>query len=150
MSARIALLTAMVFGLALVLSGCPQKTDTGVAKIETAPESLPTPPSEDEAAKAETEASDEAEATKTEPAAPSGEEAAKSEPAPAGDAGSLLQDRCTQCHGIDRVEKEKADAEEWGKIVKRMQGHAVKKQKTPIADDEAKQILEHILATYGQ
>jgi mono/diheme cytochrome c family protein len=68
----------------------------------------------------------------------------------APDAAALMQDRCTQCHGIDKVEKHKASAEEWGKIVAGMQKNAEKMRKTPITDEEAKQIVEHILATYAQ
>jgi mono/diheme cytochrome c family protein len=124
MRARVALLTLLALSLVLVLTGCPQKTETEVVQPET-----PQPPPE--------------------PAPPAGD-AAKGEPAPVGDVAGLVQERCTQCHGIDRVEKEQADAEEWGKIVKRMQGHAVKKQKTPITDDEVKQIVEYVVATYGK
>jgi cytochrome c5 len=69
-------------------------------------------------------------------------------PAPAGDAKQLVEQKCTQCHGMDKVEKEQkeADAEEWAKIVKQMQARALKMKKEPISDDEAQQILEYLQA----
>jgi cytochrome c5 len=123
MALRFALLTVLAVALAALVCGCPKQTNTETPKTDTSVQ--PAPPT-----------STGAEATKTEGTAGVGVE-------------TLLKDRCTQCHSIDRIEKEqaKADAEEWGKIIKRMQDHAVKKNKTPITDEEAKTIMDHLLAT---
>ena len=128
MSWRITALTAVIVVAAMLLAGCPQKTSTEATKTETTvqPAAPPAP------AGAETKTAETAEA------------------APTGDVAALVQDRCTQCHGIDKVEKEKADAEGWAKIVGEMQRNAEKMKKTPITDEEAKQIVDHILATYAQ
>jgi len=145
MSWRITALTAVIVVAAMLLAGCPQKTSTEATKTETTvqPAAPPAP------AGAETKTA--------EPAAlPTAEEegetktAETAEAAPTGDVAALVQDRCTQCHGIDKVEKEKADAEGWAKIVGEMQRNAEKMKKTPITDEEAKQIVDHILATYAQ
>jgi hypothetical protein len=42
------------------------------------------------------------------------------------------------------------DAEEWGTIVAGMQKKAEEMKKTPITDEEAKQVLEYILATFAK
>jgi len=155
MARRIVLPALLILASGLLISGCPKQTDTEMAKTDTTVQPPPVvqpPVAGGEAAKAESGAPDEAGKAGSEAEAG----AAKAASGTAADAEALmvgqrlLMDRCTQCHGIDKVEKEKGDAEEWGKIVKRMQGHAAEKQKTPITDDEAKQILDHILATYAQ
>jgi len=113
---------AVVVGAVMVLiTGCPKQTDTEVAKTETTVQ--PAPP---EATPGETKAA--------EPAAPE-------------EGKQLLQQRCTQCHTTDRIKKEKqeADAEEWHKIVKEMQGKAERKKKTPITDEEAAKILDYVI-----
>ncbi|MBM3476008.1 MAG: hypothetical protein FJX75_22290 [Armatimonadetes bacterium] len=123
MNCRMAALVLLVMGLAVLLAGCPQKTSTEAPKTETT----------------------------VQPAAPTTAAEGETKTAEAGstvDAKALVEDRCTQCHGIDKVEKEKGDAEEWGAIVGKMQQNAERMKKTPITDEEAAKIKEYLAATY--
>ena len=125
MSWRIAALTIVVAIALALVAGCPQKTNTEVTKTDAAVQPVAPP-------------------------AATGAETKAAGTAPTGDAKQLVEDRCTQCHGIDKVEKEKADAEGWGKTVAQMQKNAEKMKKTPITDDEAAKIKEYLAATYGK
>lgn len=47
-------------------------------------------------------------------------------PTPAADGATLLQERCTVCHTLDRVESARKTAEEWERTVARMIGRGAK------------------------
>jgi cytochrome c5 len=111
--------------LAVLVAGCPKQTGTEVTKTETTAQPVTSPA---------------ASGTETKAAGMTTAEAGK----------QLVQERCTQCHSLDRVQKEKADAEEWGKTVAQMQKNAEKMKKTPITDEEATKIVEYLAATYGK
>ncbi|MGQ9804433.1 MAG: hypothetical protein ACUVSH_11485, partial [Anaerolineae bacterium] len=55
-----------------------------------------------------------------EAAAPSPSAALSSPPAPVADGAALLRERCTACHGLDRVERAHKKREEWERTVDRM------------------------------
>jgi len=124
MKCRLALLTLLVVGLAALLLGCPRETGTETPKTET-PVVTPTPGT-------------------------SGEKTGEGQLADLVAGGTLMRDSCTQCHGIDKVEKvqkRKVSAEEWGKIVARMQQHAEEMKKTAITDEQAKEIVNFLSST---
>jgi mono/diheme cytochrome c family protein len=125
MKLRTAALIVAVGLLVVLVAGCPKQTGTEATKTDTTVQPV-SPPA---AAGTETKAAGTA----------------------APDEGrKLVEERCTQCHGIDKVEKGKADAEEWGKTVAQMQKNAEKMKKTPITDEEAAKIVEYLAATYGK
>jgi mono/diheme cytochrome c family protein len=57
----------------------------------------------------------------------------------------LLETRCTTCHDIGRVRKEKAARAGWEKIVDRMVGKGAK-----LDDAEREAVVEYLAATYGE
>lgn len=71
----------------------------------------------------------------------------EAETAPAGEtnAEKLLETRCTLCHTLERVAKEKADRSGWEKIVERMKGHGAK-----LDDDEREVLVDYLTAAYGK
>lgn len=64
--------------------------------------------------------------------------------ASAQDGASLLQDRCTACHGIDRVTQTKKDAGQWEQTVSRMIGHGAQ-----LSDAEKATLVAYLAKTYG-
>jgi cytochrome c5 len=64
----------------------------------------------------------------------------------AGDAPGkvLLEARCTVCHNLERVQKEKADRAAWGKIVDEMIGKGAK-----LNDAEKVTVLEYLVENDG-
>jgi cytochrome c5 len=63
--------------------------------------------------------------------------------APDGDA--LLQERCTGCHGVDRVTGMQATRAEWNDIVTRMVNKGAK-----LSTDEVTALVDYLAATYGE
>jgi len=126
MKCRLALLTLLVVGLAALLLGCPRETGTEAPKTKP-PVVTPTPLP-----------------------GTSGEKAGEGQLADLVAGGTLMRDSCTQCHGIDKVQKvqkREVSAEEWGKIVARMQQHAEEMKKTAITDEQAKEIVNFLSST---
>jgi hypothetical protein len=72
------------------------------------------------------------------------------EPAePAEQAGSisgeaLLQDRCTECHGLDRATSGSRSSDEWEEIVIRMVGYG-----TELSEEEQAILVDYLAQTYG-
>ena len=56
----------------------------------------------------------------------------------------LLQDRCTACHSLARVEKAQKTREEWDQTVSRMVGKGVQ-----LTEDEQSALVEYLAETYG-
>lgn len=56
----------------------------------------------------------------------------------------LLQERCTSCHGLDRVERESYSQAEWDASVERMRGYGAE-----LTDDEAQTLVEYLVENYG-
>jgi len=55
----------------------------------------------------------------------------------------LVEERCVQCHSLDRVSRERED-QEWLEHTERMQA----KSPDLLTDEEAGLVLEHLQATY--
>lgn len=134
--------TAMI--VILTLAACSSASPT----TEAAPPEQPASAASEPAAApveavAPTAVSTEAPA---QPAAPTVEQAAPTEivpsAVPAGiDGETLLQERCTRCHNLNRVTSKKASVAQWTSTVERMV------QKGAILTDEEKLILIDYLGT---
>jgi hypothetical protein len=68
---------------------------------------------------------------------------AGSDSTPALDGQALVQERCTQCHDLTRVERAKKTQQEWQATVERMIEHGA--QLTP-AEQEA--VVKYLAETY--
>ena len=64
--------------------------------------------------------------------------------APATDGASLLEARCTDCHGIDRVMRAKKTREQWAKSVARMVGKGAQ-----LNAAEQSTVIDYLSKTYG-
>lgn len=60
------------------------------------------------------------------------------------DGQALLQERCTVCHDLQRVEQQKLDATGWSDIVTRMQS-----QGAQLSEAEKQTLVDYLAATYG-
>ena len=85
-----------------------------------------------------TEAPAEEEQPAEEPTEPPAEEP------PAIDGATLLEERCTQCHGLERTTQKRKTREEWEKTVVRMVSKG-----TNLTDDEQRTLIDYLAATYG-
>ena len=57
---------------------------------------------------------------------------------------TLLQERCTQCHGLDRVTEEEKTREEWADTVARMVDQGAR-----LDEDEQSVLVDYLAQTYG-
>jgi mono/diheme cytochrome c family protein len=64
--------------------------------------------------------------------------------APATDGASLLEARCTDCHGIDRVKQAKKTRDQWAQNVARMVGKGAQLNAT-----EQAMAIDYLSKTYG-
>ncbi|MBC7228524.1 MAG: hypothetical protein H5T61_15040 [Thermoflexales bacterium] len=64
-------------------------------------------------------------------------------PTPAADGATLLQERCTACHTLDRVESARKTAEEWERTVVRMIGRGAK-----LTEAERAVLVEYLAEHY--
>ncbi len=65
--------------------------------------------------------------------------------APALDGTTLLQERCTQCHDLDRVKQAQKTLAEWETTVQQMRGHGA-----VLTDEEAQTLVQYLAETYGK
>jgi len=72
--------------------------------------------------------------------APQGEEAAP----PEVDGKTLLEERCSTCHGLDRTEQAEKTQEEWEQTVTRMVNKGAK-----LNADEQAILVEYLAENYG-
>jgi cytochrome c5 len=82
-----------------------------------------------------------------EPTAPPTEvpqEEPPTEPSPAGDGAALLAERCTVCHGLDRVTSAQKTREQWEQTVARMVGKGAE-----LNEEEQKILIAYLAETYG-
>ena len=63
---------------------------------------------------------------------------------PSGDGAALLEQRCTACHGLDRVTSAQKTAQEWEQTVTRMVGKGAN-----LNEDEQATLIAHLAETYG-
>jgi cytochrome c5 len=66
------------------------------------------------------------------------------EPSPAGDGAALLAERCTVCHGLDRVTSAQKTREQWEQTVARMVGKGAE-----LNEEEQKILIAYLAETYG-
>lgn len=57
---------------------------------------------------------------------------------------TLLQERCTQCHGLDRVTEAEKTREEWADTVARMVDQGAR-----LDQDEQSVLVDYLAQTYG-
>ena len=82
--------------------------------------------------------------------APSAPSSSSGNPAPAAGSGQslegqkLAEERCSTCHGFERVKQLKKSPEEWTAIVNRMVGHGAQ------LSDSEKQAVINYLSTLNQ
>lgn len=62
---------------------------------------------------------------------------------PAMDGAALLQSRCTACHGVEKVTREKKTADGWTAIVNDMIGKGAQ-----LTKDEKAALIEYLAQTY--
>ena len=65
-------------------------------------------------------------------------------PALAASGEELLQDRCTQCHTLDRVQTASKSLAEWQTTVERMRTKGAQ-----LTEDEVQVLTEYLADTYG-
>jgi hypothetical protein len=57
----------------------------------------------------------------------------------------LVQDVCTYCHNLDRLQGKQLSREEWRGLIKGMISEGA-----PVTDDEFSLILDYLVKTYGR
>lgn len=62
----------------------------------------------------------------------------------ASEGTALLEERCTQCHDLGRVERAKKTEAEWKATVERMVGKGAK-----LSQAEQEQLVQYLAETYG-
>jgi cytochrome c5 len=122
-------LTAALVVMAGILIACggPEATEP---PAEVQPTALPTEVPQEE-----------------EPTAPPTEvpqEEPPTEPSPAGDGAALLEERCTVCHGLDRVTSAQKTREQWEQTVARMVGKGAE-----LNEEEQDILIAYLTGTYG-
>ena len=70
-----------------------------------------------------------------------------SEPSGASDGAALLQEACTRCHDLGRVERAQKTRDEWVENYERMMAKG--SPAVPVADDELDILIDHLVETYG-
>lgn len=149
---RLSTLGLCLIALMVAAAGCGQPA----SEVSTATSVLATePPAATEPAPTEEPTATEARPTPTavppteaptatpEPTAPATEEPEATE-APVEDAQVLLEERCTVCHLLDRVESAQKSREAWESTVDRMIEYG-----TELTDDERAVLIDYLVATYG-
>lgn len=72
------------------------------------------------------------------------EEPAEEEQAPSSEGATLLEERCTTCHGLDRVTQATKTREEWEQNVARMVDKGAE-----LNEEEQAILVEYLTETYG-
>ena len=70
---------------------------------------------------------------------------ATKEAPPTPDGKTLLQERCTECHDLGRVERARKAEEEWKATVERMVGRG-----TQLSQAEQELVIQYLTETYPQ
>lgn len=78
------------------------------------------------------------------PAEPTATETLAPSPPPSVTGAELLQDRCTGCHSLDKVQAASKTQAEWEASVDSMRGKGAE-----LTDEEAQILTEHLAETYG-
>jgi cytochrome c5 len=125
-----------------LLMGCGGSTTTPApAPTETAaPEPTDTPAPEPTATDTQAPPAEEPTATSTEEP----EEEPTEEPAVAIDGETLLEERCTQCHDLERTTQQQKDRAGWTQTVERMVN-----QGAQLNAEEQAILIDYLVETYG-
>jgi mono/diheme cytochrome c family protein len=70
---------------------------------------------------------------------------ARNEPAAKDRGRELVQDVCTYCHNLDRLQGQALSREEWRGLTKGMISEGA-----PVTDDELSMILDYLAKNYGK
>jgi cytochrome c5 len=121
-----------------------RRTATAVPPTEPPTATEPSP-TEEPTATPEPTATEEPAATEERhtPTAPPREELEPTA-APVEEGWALLEERCTVCHTLDRVERSQKSREEWESTVARMVGRGAQ-----LTDDERAVLIDYLTARYG-
>ena len=126
----------------VVACGGPQAPQPPAEAEPTAP---PTEVPPEEEAAPPTEAPQEEQPTTPPTEAPQEEtEEQPAEPAPEGDGAALLEERCTECHGLDRTTSARKTREEWEQTVTRMVSKGAE-----LNEEEQDILITYLAETYG-
>jgi len=60
------------------------------------------------------------------------------------DGATLVQDRCTKCHTLERVTSAKKNADQWTQTVNRMISNGAQ-----LTDQEKQVVIDYLAKTYG-
>ncbi len=61
------------------------------------------------------------------------------------DGATLVNDKCVQCHSLDRVQGARKSKSDWEATVSRMESNGLQ-----VTSDEKTAIVEYLATTYGQ
>ena len=84
--------------------------------------------------------------TQTQPTEPPQEEQPTAQPL-SGDGEALLQQTCTKCHGLDRIQQAQKTRNEWEQTYARMMAKG--DPAVPVSEDELDILIEYLAETYG-
>jgi len=155
MRKRLGILILCLTVLIVVASACGQpapevSTATPAPPTELPAATEPLPTEEPTATQAEPTATPvpptEAPTATSEPTATTAPPTEEPEPteAPVEEAQVLLEERCTVCHTLDRVQSSQKSREEWESTVTRMVEYGAQ-----LTDEERAVLLDYLAATYG-
>ena len=82
--------------------------------------------------------------TKTEATQPPAVKATAAPATGGSDGQALLNDRCTKCHGLERVTSAHKSADQWTQAVSKMVQNGAK-----LSADEQKVLVDYLTKTYG-
>jgi len=163
MRRRSSLLIALLLATTIAAQGCGPaatdvSTDTPVPAVETEPPEptavIPTEehtvePTEPEPSPTEPQPTPTTTPQPEEPTATPEPEEPTATPEPTAqptepEGQVLLEERCTACHGLDRVEQAQKSREAWVTTVDRMVGYGVQ-----LSESERTVLLDYLVETYG-
>ena len=127
----------------------PEPTNTPEPTEVVATEEPAADPTEPQASPTESEPSPTATPESVEPTATPPQEEPTETPEPTvapaePSAEVLLEERCAECHGLDRVERAQKSGEEWATTVDRMVGYGAE-----LSQAERTVLLDYLVETYG-
>lgn len=119
--------------IAVFMAGCsanpPQPQPPEPTQAEAAPQSVPpTAPAQPE---------EQADLEPTQPGAAA--------PAVELDGKALVSERCTQCHGLAKIEAKKSNTDGWKATVERMIGKGAQ-----LSDAEKQAVIDYLAKTYSE
>ncbi len=133
MNKNLSLVIVFIFAIALILSACAVNSATTVPVQETTNQSTETAITE--TAIIETEAP--AATDQTSAGTPDAEALAAGE--------KLVQERCSVCHSLSRIESKSASHDQWEQTVNRMIANGAQ-----LNEEEKQLVIDYLAATYPE